>query len=210
MDGETFLETLREAKATELDRLGSDKVLLATTGGSLDETAVRAALASADATVREVYREWSTDEPDVDAGAAFVAAADQAADHAQRIAEPLDDEPAIDVDDPVAEYLRSQDATVDRLAAGLVARPLVRDRTLLQAVNFFVNEADRTGADLARDLRTDVEITREDGLDLLVDRCDDAADEERAREAAAGLVDAAYRGYVDALDELGLDPRPIC
>jgi len=89
------------------------------------------------------------------------------------------------------------------VGAGLVGLPLVLDRLFLQGISFFVNEADEARADLFRDLRETTDGIRDSAADLDVD-------EERARNAASAVVTAAYDEYVDRLEAMGFDPKPIC
>jgi len=108
-------------------------------------------------------------------------------------------------------YLRAREDTVERIATGLVARPLVSVRAHAQVVGFFVDEADGELTDLFRALEADTEAVVEVGTTLLEERCgDDEAAWDRASATAAYLVQVAYDDYVDALAGTGQDPRPIC
>ncbi|MEA5388254.1 hypothetical protein VB779_15230 [Haloarculaceae archaeon H-GB11] len=209
MDAATLQEAVHEEMATEIDRLGSDKALFSVTGGTLEEAEILGSLAADDAAVRDVVRSWADDEADSTAREAFAEAADRLDEQVDRLAADLDgDLPG--AEDAVADHLGTLTETEARVAAGLVARPLVRDRTLLQVVNYFVNEADRQGADLARELRSATDEGRAAGLETLDACCETEAEYERAHEAATELVAVAYRDYADALESLGLDPKPIC
>ncbi|WP_135828242.1 rubrerythrin family protein [Halorussus halobius] len=217
MDADSFPAAVRESKATELDRLGSQQSLVALTDADLDAERVLRAAARSEATARETFAGWADAESDDAAREAFAALADREADHYERVVAELDggggnDEVAAVSDDgvdPMHERLRDLDATVER-AAGLVGRSLVADRTLLQVVNFFVNEADERRADLFRDLRADTEGAVSTGAELLERSCEGEADRERARETAEAVVQVAYDDYAETLAGMGLDPKPIC
>jgi hypothetical protein len=193
-------ERVRESHATALDRLGSEKSLLALTEARLETPAVLSAAGAALASARATLSDWAADAggPVADALAAAVdlgAAAD-------RVAESLD--AALPGDSPFVSLAADTDA--GRAGAGLVGLGLVLDRVFLQCVSFFVNEADTARADLFRDLRGVADDLLDTAADLGLEG--DAADE--AAGAAGAVVDAAYDAYVDRLEAMGFDPKPIC
>jgi hypothetical protein len=200
MDADGVISTVREEQATELDRLGSEKALIAATGATLEGDAVREAVATREHALATALSDWA-EETDGAVGEAFAGAADAVAARATKLdAAPGDP-------DVFGEHLSQVTATPARVGAGLVAAPLVLDRFYLQVVSFFVNEADEAGADLARELRadaSDLERAR-DALGILV-----AEDREQALDAAVEAVGVAYAAYADALADMGLDPKPIC
>mgnify|MGYP006274939539 FL=1 len=212
MDADAFPDAIRDAKRVELDRLGSQQALVALTDADLDAERVLHAAAQSEYTASETFAAWGdggTGES-TDASGTFAALADEETDHYDRVVAQLDGEftPA-DAVDSMHEYLRDLDTTVER-AAGLVGRSLASDRTQLQVVNFFVNEADERRADLFRDLRSDTQAGVETGTDLLAAHCRSDDDWERAREVAAETVQIAYDDYAETLEGMGLDPKPIC
>ncbi|MWG32915.1 ferritin family protein [Halomarina oriensis] len=209
MDASEFTDTLRTERATKLDRLGSDKALVATTNAQLDTTPVLAAAARSEARAAETFEAWAADTDDEAVREAFEAVAETEREHYERVADRLDEEVDDDAD-PLHDHLRGLDAPVERVAAGMVARPLVASRSLLQAVNFFVNDADEPTANLFRDLRSETETMAEEGAELLETLCASEAEWDRAMDAATETVDVAYEAYADALEELGVDPRPVC
>ena len=214
MDGNTLVETVRENRATELDRLGSEKALVASTAARLDRASVLEAAVDAERRAAATFEAWAADEGDDAARAAFERVASQERDHAERVRDLSDDAgPISDADpepDPLHAHLRDLDSTAERVAAGLVARPLVSERSLLQVVNFFVNEADERAADTVRDLRSETRDLVDDGAALLDTCCADDDDWDRAREAADRTVAVAYAEYEDRLTEMGVDPKPVC
>jgi hypothetical protein len=212
MDGDTLVETVRERTATELDRLGSEKALVATTAAQLDREHVLSATLAAERRAAETFEMWADDEADADARAAFERVAATERDHAARVAALLDD-PAVDADpdpDPLHAHLRDLETTPERVAAGLVARPLVSSRSLLQVINFFVNEADEAAADIVREFRAETDALVDDGAALLETCCTDEDDWERAVDAAAETVRVAYDEYAETLQGMGVDPAPVC
>jgi hypothetical protein len=210
MDRHSFRDTVEAAKATELSRLGSNKLLVAVTAAELDERSVLTAAAHSEHAARETFRAWAAEEEDEGARAAFERVADQEAEHLDRVLDAADGD--IDLVDggPMHAYLRGREGTVERLAAGLVGRGLVVVRTHTQIISFFVNEADERRADLFRDLKSETVAEIDAGVDLLAERCSDDADWERAAAAAEYVIQVAYDDYVDGLTELGIDPKPVC
>lgn len=224
MDPEEFREQVEAAVATELDRLGSNKLLLAVTGADLTTETVLLSAVAAERASMETFGAWAEDEADPDARAAFERVAEQERDHLDRVRSAL--ETAVDgemepvgadtatgdsgTDGAVQESLRAREEPVERVAAGLVGRGLVSLRTHTQYVSFFVNEADTARADRFRELKTDVAEQVETGLALLAERCDDEEDWEAAKDAAVATIEVAYEEYEAALTDLGMDPKPVC
>ncbi|ADE03033.1 hypothetical protein [Haloferax volcanii] len=211
MDADSFRESVETAKRTQLDRLGSSKLLLALTEADLSEPAVLRAAAYSEHAARGTFAAWAEDETDEEASAAFEATAAQEAEHLDRVLGALDE--AVDLpDEPgvMHAYLRGREDAIERVAAGMVGRGLVSIRTHTQVIGFFVNETDEPRADLFRDLKAETEETLATGLDLLADRCATDDDWERARMVAEYVVQLAYDDYADGLAELGVDPKPLC
>jgi len=210
MDGADFLETVRESNATALDRLGSEKALVATTDAVLERERVLETAAAAEARAATTFETWADDEPDDRAREAFRDAAARERDHHGRVCE-LGDVAASDPPaDPLHDYLRGLETTVERAAGGLVARPLVASRTLLQVISFFVNEGEPGAADAFRDLRSETDEQVETGTAVVAAVRDGPDDRARAEEAAGRTIQAAYGAYADSLEGMGIDPKPVC
>jgi hypothetical protein len=210
MDGPEFRDRLESEKATELDRLGSNKLLIALTDADLSRTRVLRAAADSEHAARETFRQWVDTEDDPEASEAFAAVAAQEDSHRDRVLEALE-EPYDPADGGVLHsYLRDREDTIERIAAGMIARPLVSLRTHVQVISFFVNEADESTADLFRDLRAETDAVIDDGLALLSARCSTEDDWERARMVGEYTIQIAYDEYADSLEGMGLDPKPIC
>jgi rubrerythrin len=210
MDGAEFRDAVVEAKRTELDRLGSNKLLVALTDADLTSERVLRAAADSENAAHNTFAAWADDEPDEDAREAFADAADREREHRERVLAELDDgyEPADG--GALHEYLRGREGAVQRLAAGFVGRGLVADQTHKQVVSFFVNEAAESRANLFRELRTETEASLERGLELLEARCEDEEAWDDARAVAEYTVQVAYDDYADALRGMGVDPKPVC
>lgn len=207
MDGQQFLDRVRENERTALERLGSDKALLAATGADLDTETVLRVLAATELFHADAFRRWAEVTDDDRTGNAFESAADTAGDHADRLDADLG---AVPDESGVETGVGGQDGDVARAGAGLVGASLVLDRILLQAVNFFVNEADERRATLVRDVRSAANDRRDVGLALLAESCESDDEWERAATAAEDAVAAAYDDYVTTLEGLGIDPKPVC
>jgi hypothetical protein len=209
MNGEAFRDRVTDAKTTELDRLGSEKLLLALTEADLTERAVLEAAAASEHAARNTFEQWAETEDDERAREVFETVVEQEADHYQRVAEHLPDDFEPPDGGPLHAHLRGQEDPIAR-AAGLVGRGLVSDRTHLQVISFFINEGDSKQADLFRDLRSETEDSLEAGLELLETLCEDDEDWEAAEGVASYGVQVAYDDYADALTGMGMDPKPIC
>jgi rubrerythrin len=210
MDGTAVLAAVREECATELDRLGSEKALVASTAAQLDRERVLAAAAAAEARAHETFTAWADDEGHAAAADAFRDVAATEADHHERVVSLADGAVADTEVDALHDHLRDVAGTPERVAAGLVGRPLVASRSLLQVINFFVNEGETAAAETFRDLRSDTDATVERGAALLDEVCGSDAEYERARAAAVAAVEVAYEAYATDLEALGIDPKPVC
>ncbi|MFC7019876.1 MULTISPECIES: transcription antitermination protein [Haloarcula] len=195
------IETVRETTATELDRLGSDKLLIAVTGATLEPAAVRTAAATRERGLARTLERWGVETSETAVAGTFADAAADAVDRADR----LDAE--AEGDDALVAHLDTVAETPARVGAGLVAPPLLADRFYLQVVNFFLNEPDRASADRFREIRTGAA-----DLDYPSAALESLSSEEREQAAAAAVdaIEAVYADYAETLEAMGLDPRPVC
>ncbi|RKD95343.1 ferritin family protein [Halopiger aswanensis] len=214
MDAADFQRDLEASKDTELERLASSKLLVALTDADLTAERVLRIAADSECAAAETFGAWADDESHGDAQALFSEFRDQEREHCERVLDLLEGEDGGEYDPdttggPMHDRLRSLEETVPRLG-GLVGRALVTERTHLQVVSFFVNEGDERRAERFRELRSETATQGERAADLLETTCDGSEDRDRAAEAAADVIDAAYDAYADSLEDLGLDPKPIC
>jgi|AntDeeMetagen134_2_1112570.scaffolds.fasta_scaffold02381_5 hypothetical protein len=210
MDAASLRDSVEAEKRTQLDRLGSSKYLIALTDADLTEDVVLEAVAVSEYLARETFETYrDVEEHDV-AREAFAAVAEQEAEHYDRVCERLGSRPEPDHAGAVHGYLRERDDTVARLGGGLLGRPLVSTRTHTQVVSFFVNEADRAGADLFRELKRETSEELDCGVDALDAVCETDDDFERARGTAEYTIQLAYDEYADSLEELGVNPKSVC
>lgn len=212
MDAAALREEVEAEKSTELDRLGSNKLLVALTDATLEPDAVLRAAADSEHAAHNTFAGWADDESDEAGRELFEWLAEREADHRERVLDSLEE--LGESHDPadggtMHEYLRGRDDVVERVAAGTVGRGLVTERTHLQLVSFFVNEGDEGRADLFRDLRSETGEELERGLAFLDDVCEDD-DWERARMVAEYTIQVAYDDYADALEGMGIDVKPVC
>lgn len=210
MDGSDVVDRIREDAAVELDRLGSEKALVAATGADLERETVLATAAAAEARARDTFAAWADDEAAAEARAAFAEVAATEDAHHDRVVALLDGQPDPPDPDALHGHLRGLEGTPERVGAGLVGRSLAASQSLLQFVSFFVNEAARSEADLFRDLRADTDETVERGAAVLDAVCGSDDEFERARDAAVEAIEVAYGEYADQLESMGVDPKPVC
>ena len=204
MDTSDFVDTVRDDTKTELSRLGSSKSLYADTEGKMESDAVLTAAADDATAAANTFEGWS----DGDAGETFAAAAERKHDHAEEITGKLDSYEAGETP-AIAGFLREQESAVERLGA-LVGWTLALEEKATQCSGFFTGQADPRTASLFRGFGDDYETTREEALAALAEHCDGADDWERAQAAATGAIEAAYEEYVETLESLGVNPKPVC
>jgi len=209
MDAQQFIRRIEDEHATPLSRLGSDKYLIAATEATLETPAVLGVAAASAASGHRRFEAWADDETGAVA-TAFTDAAATEGKHYDEIVAALDERPEPDPDDAVHAVLGEQSGTIERVAAGLVGRGLVRDRAALQTVNFFVNEGDEQWAEHVRDSRAAAKDHCETGASLLASLCESEGDWDRAAAAATAVIQAAYDEYAGALEAMGVDPKPVC
>jgi hypothetical protein len=207
MDAARFRGLVADEKRTQLDRLGSEDLLLALTGADRSGSTLLRTAAHSEYAARGTFRAWAADETNGEARAAFEATADREAEHYRRVRAAVDD-PAFEPADggPLHAYLRGLDGTVERVAAGMVGRGLVSVRTHSQVIDFFADAGDERRAALFRDLRSETEAALDDGLALLGDLVRDGDERDRARAVAGYAIQVAYDDYADALAALNVDP----
>ncbi|WP_257298094.1 rubrerythrin family protein [Haloarchaeobius sp. FL176] len=204
MDTAAFVEAVEDGNRTELSRLGSSKSLYALTGGEMDEDnvfAVVEALATAQA---DRYESWA-EHADGELADALSAAADAEGERAGDAAGKTDET----VEGGVFGGLDDCEGAAER-AGGLVAATIVTKKLQEQLVGFFVGQADPTTAQTFRSYGDELDERREAALSALDSVCTDDADWEAAVEAASGVVTAAYDVYVDRLEAMGVNPKPVC
>jgi len=208
MDVAELRDDIESEYETELSRLGSSKSMYAATEGEMDTDAVLSAMAGRAHAAAETFDAWTAETTDTVLADAFGALAADQHEQTERI---TDAGGGATFDRPTAlqEYLRGLNGPVER-AGGLLGWVLVTDRTLSQAIGFFVGNADPASADLFRDVRKEVETTRDRTEDLLENVCEESEDWTRARESASDAIEVAYGEYVDILESMGLKVKPVC
>ena len=210
MNASDLQAAVETAKATELDRLGSSKLLIALTDAELDRESVLRAAATSELAARETFATWAAEESHAAAADLFADVADQEQRHYERVADLLGEDVEPPGSGPMHGYLRDREGAIERLAGGLLGRTLVSDRTHVQVISFFVNEADEAGADAFRDLRIETRQAQERGLELLESVCTTEEDWETAESVANYTIQLAYDDFADVLVGMGVDPKPIC
>ena len=208
MTPEEFVDAVRTDNGTALSRLGSSKSLFADTHGQMNAEDVLTAAAAAEHHAAETYEAWADSESG-EAAEAFAETAREEREHYGAVAEELDSH---DPGEPPAiqAYLRGLDGTVERLG-GFVGRTIAAEKSKEQVTGFFVGDADPQTAALFRGMGDDLDAQMERAKSLLAAECgDDDACWDRALEAANGAIEAAYDEYTDALESMGVNPKPVC
>ncbi len=206
MNGTDVSDRIQAEAGTELSRLGSEKALLAATQASIDTESVIGVLGASLAIASDRLDEWADASEDAELSAALADAATQLADLRTELN--VADADGIPAPTWLGDRLAGPETDVGRAAAGLIGVPLVLDKLCLQAVSFFVNEADTARAEEVRAIRGALEAIREDSATAIADASEGS--DEAATEGAIAVIEAAYAEYAERLDALGFDPKPIC
>lgn len=209
VEPDAFVETVREQNRTALSRLGSSKALYADTQGEMETEEVLRAAATAEHTAMTTFESWA----DAENGAAADAYRDSAAEeqgHYETVSDKLDGhDPNAGETPAVQAYLRDLEDTIARVG-GFLGRTLAAEKSKEQMTAFFVGQADPQTAQLFRDMGEDLDAQLERGLALLETCCDTDEDRTRALESASGAIQAAYKEYTERLEQMGVNPKPVC
>ena len=208
MDAAELRDDIESAYETELSRLGSSKSMYAATEGEMDTDAVLSAMADRAHAAAETFDTWGATTADTVLADTYGSLASDQHRHAERITGEGGGT-ALDRATALQEYLRGLDDAAGR-AGGLLAWTLVADRTVSQAVGFFVGNADPSSADMFRDFRGEIETAGERAERLLAEVCARPKEWGRAEEAAGGAIETAYDEYVGTLESLGVKVKPVC
>ncbi|ELY91097.1 hypothetical protein C483_10446 [Natrialba hulunbeirensis JCM 10989] len=211
------LETVRENAQTELSRLGSSKSLYADTGGEIETEPVLEATADAEYAAWRTFNAWAADESG-NARETFETTAAEEREHLETVLEMQescgDSEFAVESYDQTAtpalhDYLRALESTPERVG-GFLGRILASKRSKEQVVGYFVGDADPQTAAVFREFGDDLDTQLERAEALVAEYCSSDADRERAIEAATGAIETVYAAYVQNLEALGANPKPVC
>ena len=209
MDGESVRETIEADVATQLDRFGSGKLLIALTCAELDPDPVLAVAASRERAAADTFDGWAENESLPAAAEEFAERARRHRERAEQVRERMDEPSTVGETAPLVLDAARFDGTADRIG-GAIGHALLDERVHVQFVSFFVNEADTGSTELFRSFR-EAAAAAVDDLVALLDEVPPSGDERSdAREAAVSVIESAYDDYVNALDELGIDPKPVC
>jgi len=204
MDSQEFVETVREESSTPLSRLGSSKALYADTEGEMDDDAVVQAAADRAHFAAERFEAWA-DEASGEVGELFADAAATERDHAETAADERGEYEPGDAPAVVA-HLESVSGTAERLGA-FVGWALAAGNNADQVVGYFVGQASPRTASTFRAFGDDYDEYVERASDLLAAAADDTDD---AVAAAADAIEADYEAYFETLEDLGVNPKPVC
>ncbi len=198
-------DELRQRRDTELERLGSSKGLMADTRGDLSLDEVLRAAKRSEYAAMETFKEWSESEENPEAESLFRSIMSDEKRHY----ESLDRE--IDMDDvpEIHRYLRGIDETESRVGA-VIGRGLVSDASLKQTVAFFTGRPDREYLNLFREMRQDTASHIERAEELLGEIESIDSDNEYAVESGLRVIDIAYEEYVEVLEAMDINPKPVC
>lgn len=206
MTGEDLRIHLEDVYETELSRLGSSKALYAITAGEMDTESVLAGLAELVNTATNTFEHWEGTDATPDVVESII---EQTRDQTRQISDASDQDAPVDSPTVFDDFLRDLDDPGGQLA-GLLAWTMVQERTYSQAVGFFVGNADRTAADLFRDLRDGIGAMNDVVYDHLEEVCASEADWEHAASVAGTAIEKAYDHYVDVLEGMGIKVKPVC
>ncbi len=196
MEPDQFVDAVREDNDTALSRLGSSKALYALTEGEMEDDVVRARAADLAGYGAETFEGWTADA-DADVYREAVDLLGDQRDEADADRD-LGDRP--EMYDALAEV----EGDDERLGA-FVAWTLVYGSTLDQLTGYFTGQADPQTASTFRGMSSNVDELREGAFDALAE-----ADQDAARDAAEDVIEAAYDEYFETLEDLGVNPKPVC
>jgi rubrerythrin len=209
MNTDQFVEAVRENNRTALSRLGSSKSLYADTMGEMDTDTVLTAAADAEHHAATTYAMWADSADDAAVAEAFMTTASEERAHYTHIIDKLDEhEPSEEVP-AIQQSLREMNGTIGRLG-GFIGRTIAAEKSKEQLTGFFVGQADPRSAQTFREMGDDLEAQLARATQLLADHCDTDTEWEAALAAAGETIQTAYEKYTERLEEMGVNPKPVC
>lgn len=204
MDASDFVDSVQEARKTELSRLGSSKSLFADTDGDLERDPVLRAAAATYGGAADTVGDWAAEGGE---RVGFLEGIEGTLrDQYETVAAELDGH-ELDELPAVSGALSAFEGDVERLGA-LVGWVVVVERKTNQLTGFFTGQADPQTASVFREFGDDFDEITSSLLDALEGR--DDADRDSALSAADTVVAAAYDEYVQVLESHGVNPKPVC
>ena len=200
MDSAELLESVEQEQQTELSRLGSSKSLYADTEGEMEADPILTAAADNAAAAAEAFDAWD--------GEVFADAAERVRGHSDDIVAELGDHDPGEAS-AAAVTLADTEGDLERLGA-TVGWTLVTERKSTQSGGYFTGQAKPGTASTFRAFGDDYDEIREAALGAIDETADGEDDYERAKDAAAAVIEAAYDEYFETLKSLGMNPKPVC
>lgn len=212
--GAAFVDELLQQNERILSKLDADPGPgTASNMGALIKAALKNEMEAAD-----VAALWVASAPEIDVKLALAQhAGDEArhyvlvADKAQKMGLDLTGFDPLDPPSPVLEFLRTLNASVERVAAALVTREAMGARRNIQFLKFLeANKYDGL-VKLYRDIiNPDEERHHRIGCELLAKLATTAEDQQRARSAASRLLEIGDRMRDGFLQKTGASVMPGC
>ncbi len=222
MDGKEFVEQLKsenEKWLAKLDAVPAISEHSAASGGATTTLAglLKMALKN-EIEAAEIAAEWVATTPELDAKLALARHAGDEAQHYQLLAERaralgihLEGFDPLNPPSPVLTYLRTLHATVERIAAALVAREAMGARRNAQFLKFLEAIGQKEIAELYRDvINPDEESHHQAGCRVLARLALTAEAQESARRAARRLLEIGDQVRAAALEKSGAPVVPGC
>ena len=208
-EASSFISTVEETNKTALSRLGSSRSLYAATAGDIDTEPVLIALVEAEHAAVQTFSDWAETESHPIARNLWedlAAVEEQHLEVAQQLlaaSHQPGNEPALHT------YLRNLTSPESRVG-GLIGRILASQRSKDQLIGYFIGAADPQTTDVIRSFRADLDEQFTDATEAIESICTDDEAWVEAETAATGAIQATYEEYVEQLEALGVNPKPVC
>ncbi|ERG94577.1 MAG: hypothetical protein J07HQW2_01013 [Haloquadratum walsbyi J07HQW2] len=235
MNAQTFKRKIETEAERALEQLDSDEFLRAAAGGEPTTQTLLETAAASEHAAAITFETWISDESDTDVKIAFESVVEQERTHYDRVTAAMDaiiksdgdssnSSGGYDIDQkvhtqeppgPMHAYLRERETTIQRIASGMVGRPLASLRTHAQLISFFESHSgtsvDNSGGDIVpeaqenpaaalfTDLFEETEKVLDDGLELLTTRCTTEVDRNAAIAVATYTIRLAADDTRDML-----------
>ena len=240
MNAQTLKREIETEAESALRQLDSNEFLRAAAGGEPTAQALLEAAAASERAAAVTFETWTQTESDADAKAAFENVVEQERTHHDRVTAAIDtivstnnyssssgsgdgngnydanlEAQTQEAPGPMHAYLRGRETTLQRIASGMVGRPLASLQTHSRLISYFESHSDITAnashdesipetehnpaVTLFYDLFDETEKVLADGLDLLTTRCTTESDWDAAIAVATYTIRLAADDTRDAL-----------